>query len=122
MTPVAVPADRMAACLALLRHADAPLRAAAIADHLGIVGSHETKRRRVREAVDALRGDGAWIVADTVQGYWLTADPAVWKSWDENRRIDAKAILAESHKRRKMIADAASQGLLFAPAHRIGLG
>jgi len=119
---VTVPSERMAACMALLRRADGPLTAAAIAAALAIPGERETQRRRVREVIDALRlADKAWIVADTIQGYWLTTDEAVWRAWDESRAIEAKRTLGESHKRTKMLTDR-GQGLLFVAAPRCGLG
>lgn len=99
-------------CLKLLQSADGPLVAADIAARLHLSGSRETQRRRVRGIVQQLRDDGNWIVACGNSGYWLTQDARVWKDYQEGRKIDAKRIIGESH-RKQMEVDQCGQGLLF---------
>ena len=92
------------------------MTAADLARRLGLSGCRETQRRRVRAMVHALReDDGRWILADLTGGYWLTADRQQWLGRYEHRMIDGKRLIAEAASRKKMITDAAGQGLLFVP-------
>jgi biotin operon repressor len=106
-------ADELSLCMRLLDEAEAPMLAIDIADRLYITGSHETKRRHVRALVQKLRDNGARIVATTADGYFLTEDESLWRDYLEGRQIDAKRILGETYKRKKMLADSQGQGHLF---------
>lgn len=87
--------------------------AAALAAALWLSGNRESQRRHVRAIVEHLRDNGSMIVATLQQGYWLTEDSQLWKDYLEGRQIDAKRVLGETHKRKRMLADAKGQGLLF---------
>ncbi len=101
-------------CLVVLSRAERPLVAAQIADRMGLAGSRETKRRKVRKIIRHLREvDGRWIVATLQDGYWLTDDPEIWKHRNEVRMIDGKRIIAEASRRQRMVTTASGQGLLF---------
>jgi biotin operon repressor len=104
--------DQVAGCLGILRRADKFMTAAEIACRLGISGERETQRRHIRAIVKHLRDGGSMIVANTLDGYWLTADAALWKDYNEHRAIDAKVMLAEVSRRKKII-DKKGQGFLF---------
>lgn len=112
----------MSGLLVLLRQAEKPLTAFQLASRLGLSGNRESMRRKIRALAQALRNDGAWIVATIDAGYWLTEDSEVWNDWNNKKQIDAKRILGETHRRQKMIADRNGQGLLFTPPVRTGLG
>ena len=103
-----------ARCLRILAEQAEPIVAADLAIRLGINGSRESQRRRVREIVRHLRENGSRIVATNREGYWLTEDDATWAEYNEGRSIDAKRILAEIYDRKKQLADR-RQLPLFAP-------
>ena len=105
--------DDAARLLMRLRTARTPLTAVELAGILALPGLRETKRRHVRAIVKSLRDSGEKIVATLDGGYWLTDDPATWKEYLEGRKIDAKRVIGESHRRQQMATDAAGQGLLF---------
>lgn len=105
--------DDAARLLMRLRTARMPLTAVELAGMLALPGLRETKRRHVRAIVKSLRDSGEKIVATLDGGYWLTDDPATWKEYLEGRKIDAKRVIGESHRRQQMVTDAAGQGLLF---------
>ncbi len=100
--------------LHILQQAKASVSAIDLADKLQLAGTHETKRRKIRDLIQKLRDNGHWIVASQ-SGYWLTADPAIWKSYNEHRSIDAKIILKEISSRKQTQRDI-PQGMLFDPA------
>lgn len=101
-------------CLQILQAANGPIVAAELARKLGLAGCRETQRRRVREIVKHLKDNsGAMIVASLQSGYWLTEDEQLWRDYLLHRQIDAKRILGETHKRKKMLADPSGQGRLF---------
>jgi hypothetical protein len=100
-------------CLELLRNADEPMVAADLAVRLELPGCRETRRRHVRAIVKQLRDDGAMIVATLQGGYWLTKDDALFRDYIEGRQIDAKRILADTHRKKKQLLDSKSQGFLF---------
>lgn len=98
------------------------MTAAEIAARLYLPGCRETQRRHVRAIIEQLRKVGAKIVANLSEGYWLTEDITLWRDYLEGRQIDAKIILAETHKRKRMLADAAGQGILFGQQMAVGAG
>lgn len=102
-----------AKCLALLESALAPLVAAEIAHRLNLSGNRESQRRHIRAIIEYLRDNGSQIIATLQQGYWLTEDAGLWRDYLEGRQIDAKRILGETHRRKKMLADSQGQGHLF---------
>ncbi|MGD0077065.1 MAG: hypothetical protein ABSB91_00405 [Sedimentisphaerales bacterium] len=104
--------DQVAECLGILKRADKFMTAAEIAVHLGIAGCHESQRRHIRALVKQLRDNGEMIVANSRDGYYLTADIEKWKAYNEGRAIDAKEMLAEISLRKKFI-DKTGQGILF---------
>ena len=108
-----VATEQAAGCLRILKQAERFMTAAEIACQLGIGGEHETQRRHIRAIVKQLRDNGSMIVANTQDGYWLTQDPKIWQDYNEHRAIDAKVMLAEVSRRKKMLADKKGQGLLF---------
>ena len=101
-----------ARCLSLLETAAEPMVAAKLARRLRLAGSRETQRRHVRAVVKYLRDNGSHIVATLTGGYWLTENDEIWRDYLEGRQIDAKRILGETHKR-KRIAGSQGQGTLF---------
>lgn len=116
MRQVDVTSDEPARCLGVLKQAARPVVAADIACRLGLGGKRETQRRHVRAIVKRLREVGSMIVATLNGGYWLTDDEQLWKEYLEGRKIDAKRIIGEAHRRKKMVTDNQGQGLLFQPA------
>jgi len=109
----AVTTNEASKCLKALAAESSPIVAAKLADKIGLTGSHETKRRHIRAIVKQLRDKGSMIVAVGSSGYFLTEDEDTWKQYLEDRSIDAKRILGESHKRKKAITDNKGQHLLF---------
>jgi chromosome segregation and condensation protein ScpB len=103
-----------AKCLSILETQAEPLTAIEIARLLGLHGSRETQRRRVRAIVERLRETGSRIVATLQNGYWLTEDDMTWRQYNEDRQVDAKRILAETHARKKQLNER-RQLPLFAP-------
>ena len=99
----------------MLQAADEPVVAIDLAAGLGLGGNRETQRRCVRAIVKHLRDNGSQIVATLAGGYFLTADNATWRDYLDGRQIDAKQLIGETHKRKKMLADRVGQGLLFEP-------
>jgi len=87
-----------------------PIKAIKIAEKLGLVGSWERNRRKVRSLVKDLRDEGEWVIASLSWGYFLTTDFALWNDYVNNRKIDALRILAEVSKRKKVVV---GQGNLF---------
>lgn len=55
------------------------------------------------------------IVASVQGGYFLTADEDLWKQYLEGKKIDAKKVLGEMHRKKKMLIDKQGQGMLFQP-------
>lgn len=115
MTKPNVTSEMAAECLSLLKLAAEPIVAVDLAARLRLAGRRESKRRHVRAIIKQLRDNGAQIVATLYEGYWLTDDAGLWRDYLEGRQIDAKKILGETHRRKKMLADAEGQGLLFQP-------
>ncbi len=85
--------------LTLLRHLEAgtprPLTAIELAKACGILGSHESKRRRVRELISHLRERGGLrICASSGKpedcGVWFARDDDEWRRYREARRNKAK--------------------------------
>ena len=107
-------------CLELLKKADGFLTAAEIAKRLRLGGGRETQRRHVRAIVDVLRKQGQWIIAVNPEGYFLTADKAVWGDYLEGRKIDGKRVIGAASRRQRAAVDASGQGLLFMPS--VGCG
>ena len=104
-----------ARCLEVFESACEPIVAADLAVMLYLSGSRETQRRKVRAIVEQLRKSGAMIIAANTSGYWLTEDPQLWADYLEGRQIEAKRILSDTYKKKKMLADGKGQGLLFSP-------
>lgn len=113
MAKINITASEAAGCLRVLEVAAEPIVAADLAKKLYLPGSRESQRRHVRAIVKHLRDNGSQIVATLWGGYFLTEDSQLWRDYLEDRQIDAKRILGETHKRKRMLADAAGQGLLF---------
>jgi len=107
--------DLAAKCLRLIKEHGVIL-AIELADKLGIEGSRENKRRKIRAIVQHLRNDcGVMIAADLIHGYFVTEDKEVWQMYLDGRQLDAKKILGQTHKQLKMVSDSKGQGLLFVP-------
>ena len=114
--------EETAQCLRLLQAAAEPIVAADLAARLGLSGSRETRRRHVRAIIKHLRDNGSHIIATLWGGYLLTDDLPLWRDYNDGRQIDAKRILAVTHKRKKMIQDRTGQGFLYGPRMTVGLG
>lgn len=99
----------------ILRSVNGSLVAADIAARLGLTGTRETQRRRVRELIKQLRDNGAQIVASLRDGYRLTNDDEANKRYFNDRQIGAKRVLGETHRKKKMLFNDRGQGLLFRP-------
>lgn len=91
-----------ASCLAILESASGPMVAAEIAARLGLGASRESQRRYVREIITHLRESGCKVVADQRNGYFLTDDDRQWRDYLEGRQIEAKRVLGETHKKKKL--------------------
>jgi len=122
MNKINITSSELAQCLTILKKTEMPLMAIQLAAKLYLGGCRETQRRHVRAIVRHLRKIGAKIVATLSEGYWLTDDLILWRDYLEGRQIDAKSILAETHKRKRMLADAAGQGILFGQKMTTGIG
>jgi hypothetical protein len=122
MNEINVTNSELSSCLTILKETGSPLTAAEMAARLYLGGCRETQRRHVRSIIDRLRKLGAKIVATLSEGYWMTEDIALWRDYLEGRQIDAKRILAETHKRKRMVSDAAGQGILFSQKMTVGIG
>jgi len=101
-------------CLRILQSAAGWLTAVELARKLNLAGNRETCRRHVRAIIEHLRDNGSMIIATLQDGYFLTEDGELWKDYLDHRQIDAKRILGETHKRKKLV-DSKGQGLLFEP-------
>ena len=112
MIDLNVTTDQMQRCLSLLKKAEGILTAAELAARMRLNGNRETQRRRVRSILKKLRDGGEWIIGFN-EGCFLTDDEKVWKDYNEGRQIDAKKIIGEAAKRKKMVTDNRGQGLLF---------
>jgi len=112
MTKPVITTDEQARCLRMLESAAVPMTAVDLAVRLNLSGSRETQRRRVRAIIEQLRESGCHVVATLQQGYWLSSDEELWRDYLEGRQIDAKRILAETHRRKKESARR-RQGVLF---------
>lgn len=100
------------------------MSAADLAAHIGLPASmsHETRRRRIREAVrrarEMLREQGAdEVLVASGQGYALTGDAELIRSWLADRKRAGLIDLAEVHRtERSPAVDAATgQTMLFNP-------
>lgn len=121
MTKTDITTLEVARCLSLLEAAKEPIAAADIARRLGLYGCRETRRRHVRAIVKRLRDNGSMIVATLQDGYFLTEDMQLWQDYLSGRQIDAKRVLGETHRRKKMVADGGGQGTLFDMRIRCGV-
>ena len=113
MERVNVTSPQAARCLQILEQADRAVVAIELAERLGIGGNRETRRRHVRAIIEQLRETGAMVVATLQDGYFLTEDTSLWRNYLDGRQIDAKKILGQTHRKKRMITDAKGQGLLF---------
>lgn len=111
-----VTSDNIAQCLLILEKEEGPILAIELAKKLGLFGSHETKRRHVRTLIKIIRDKGIMVVAIQSAGYFFTDDVTVWKDYLDGRQIDAKRILGETGRRKKMVANSKGQGMLFGEA------
>jgi len=118
MTKPNITTGQAAECLEMLKKATEPIVAARIAVYLGLAGNRESKRRHVRAIIKQLRENGSMIVANLQGGYWLTNDENIWRDYLEGRQIEAKKVLGETHKQKKLV-DQTGQGLLFAPPRTV---
>jgi biotin operon repressor len=103
-------------CLTLLQASDDWMTAAELASRLGIDGLRETQRRVVRDLIKQIRAAGHWVLASLTEGYYLTDNAAVWKDYLEGRQIDAKRVIGEAGRHKRMVCDKSGQGLLFCSA------
>lgn len=117
-----VTSHEAARCLSILESADRPIVAAELAARLFLRGNRETRRRHVRAIIKKLRDNGSMIIATLQGGYSLTGDEQLWKDYLEGRQIDVKRILGEAHRRKRMVADSAGQGVLFGQGVTCGIG
>lgn len=115
MSQVNITTTEAARCLGILEAASEPIVAADLAGRLYLSGSRETQRRRVRAIVEQLRDSGSMIIAANTSGYWLTEDEQLWADYLDGRQIEAKRVLGDTHKKKRMLADRNGQGLLFKP-------
>ncbi|MCC6907475.1 MAG: hypothetical protein IT430_05995 [Phycisphaerales bacterium] len=128
MRPTPETIDRRAVAVVLYlegRHGDGTFVSAAdLASMIGLPAgmSHETRRRRIREAVtrarEMMREHGAQdVLVANSQGYALTGDPASIRAWLDDRRRAGLTALVEVHRtERSPAVDAATgQTLLFKP-------
>ena len=123
MTNPSITTLEAARCLSILETADEPIVAAALAARLHLSGGRESQRRHVRAIVKHLRDNcDAWIIGTLQGGYFLTEDSQLWRDYLEGRQIDAKRILGQTHKRKKMLTYANGQGALFGPVVTCGIG
>ncbi len=109
--PITTPSQQ-SELLHILQAAAEPAPAIDLANTAGLSGSHESKRRKVRDLIKKLRDNGHWIVATIQGGYWLTKDKYLWQQYNEHRSIDAKVILADISRRKQAQRDQ-PQGMLF---------
>ena len=79
---------RAAKVLTVLRLAQTSLQAIAIAELVGIAGTHEGKRRTVRRLIEGLRAAGCTIHSSVAQGYWLDA---VNPHYQDGRQVSRSA-------------------------------
>lgn len=113
----------LARCLSFLESAEEVMTAALLAAKLHLAGSRESQRRHVRALVKKLRDNGSMVVATLQDGYFLTEDPQLYQDYLEGRQIDAKSILGETHKRKRILTEVGSgQGVLFGPLVTTGIG
>lgn len=117
-----ITAVEAARCLRILKSADKPIVAADLARKLDLGGNRESQRRHIRAIIKHLRDNGSMIIATLWGGYFLTEDSQLWRDYLEGRQIDAKRILGETHKRKKMLIEANGQGVLFRPRVTCGIG
>ena len=75
-----------------------PVLSVELAEHAGIHGNHENKRRRVREIIAELHTTGSRICTSTGRpedcGCWLARDDAEWKAYQESKRSQARFLFA----------------------------
>lgn len=103
-------------CLYKLEQAEGPLTAWELARQLVLAGSRESQRRKVRAIIKDLRdNNGCRIVATHREGYWLTEDETIWRDYLAGRVIDAKRILAETHRRRRALNERRQMSLFKPP-------
>jgi len=101
----------------LQAHLDRPVPAIELAEVLAIPGEHETKRRRVRETIEALRGSGFAICAgrhEGAEGYWIARGDGEWSRYLEARKAQKVFDFVAIRKMRESTRDRISgQGRLF---------
>jgi hypothetical protein len=85
-----------------------------------LTGNRESQRRHVRAIVKHLRDNGSMIIATLTDGYWLTIDETLYREHLEGRAIDAKRIIGEASRKKRMLSDAKGQGILFVPTMTCG--
>jgi len=113
----------VARCLSILESADEPIVAAELAARLHLPGNRESQRRHIRAIIKQLRDNGSMIIATLQDGYFLTEDPQFYQDYLDGKQIDAKRILGETHRRKKMLTEVGSgQGVLFGPVVTTGIG
>ena len=95
--------------------------AAELAARLFLSGNRETQRRHIRAIIKLLRHNGSQIIATLWGGYLLTDDLQMWRDYLEGRQINAKRILGETYRRKRMLAGARGQGMLFDNRTRCGV-
>jgi hypothetical protein len=80
---------RATACAGFLggRHPDAgPAPAVTLAKACGIKGSHETARRRIREAIEFARQKMGIRFCANGDGYWIARDAGEWGRFRESQK------------------------------------
>ena len=75
-----------------------PVLSVELADHAGIHGNHENKRRRVRELIAELHSTGSRICTSTGRpedcGCWFARDDAEWAEFKAAKRAAARFAFA----------------------------
>ena len=90
-----------------------PIAARTLADKCRIGGSCETRRRRIRKAVQAARDAGARVCADG-DGYWLARNAGEWHEYLEAVKRGARFKFVRVRRTQEAVTDRlAGQGKLF---------
>lgn len=99
----------------LLSRAGEPVPARQLAGPLRVPGrAVESKRRRVREVVEAAHDAGHKICANERQGYWQARDDSEWAAYKAAREAKARFGFVRVRKMREAAGERTSrQGMLI---------
>ena len=96
---------------------DRAVPAIELAEHLKLLGNHETRRRAVRKLIKQMHEEGIMICADshpTEGGYWYARDDGEWSRYLDARASQARFKFVAIRTMREAAADRNSgQGRLF---------